>query len=115
MGIAAEKYPASFRSYALLALNALSVSVRIGENPDESRGSSTDNAVSAVGIILENMELQSGFAQPQDQLLQSMPFIWAQWLRYLPLRHDIVSFQLLSIYSMLLTFVYFYLIVRINE
>lgn len=48
-----------------------------------SRGECTDNAVAAVGIILEQMQL----------LHVQLPYeeLWGRWLRYLPLRTDKVS------------------------
>lgn len=89
LGMAAEKYPAAFRPYAMSALNALAASIALGESEDEPRGTSTDNAVSAVGIILEAMDVTTG--DELDSMRESFPYIWGQWLGYLPLQHDIVS------------------------
>jgi hypothetical protein len=59
IGVAAEKYPREFAPYAAAALQALASCVHLGEIPGkEERGSCTDNAVSSVGIILEQMEVK---------------------------------------------------------
>lgn len=82
LGIAAEKYSAAFAPYAPDALTALAQCVAMGEEPDEARGQCTDNAVAAVGIILEAME--------NTGVSMNYSFMWEQWLNYLPLKHDMV-------------------------
>lgn len=83
LGVAAEKHPEEFQGYAMQALHALGGCVAMGEEPDEPKGQCTDNAVAAVGIILEKME-DKGVAVPYSSL-------WGQWLDYLPLQFDMVS------------------------
>jgi hypothetical protein len=86
VGIAAELFPAAFLPYAAQSLTALSGAISMGDG-DEERGMSTDNAVSSVGILLEQMEaLLDGTA---DALTASFPFVWGEWLAYLPLRDDV--------------------------
>ena len=50
-----------------------------------ARGECTDNAVAAVGTVLEQMQLLGVDLQLNQQ------FMWEQWLNYLPLRADVVS------------------------
>ena len=88
VGIAAEKHPGPFRPFAAACLNALAASISMGEG-EEERGSCTDNAVSAVGILLERMDVSSG--EESASLTEKFPYVWGQWLAYLPLRHDVVS------------------------
>ena len=86
IGIAAELYPAHLLPYASSCLTALSGAISLGDG-EESRGMSTDNAVSSVGILLENMEpLLNNSA---DVLLSSFPYVWGEWLAYLPLKDDV--------------------------
>lgn len=86
VGIAAELYPALFLPYAAQGLTALSGAIAMGDG-DEARGMSTDNAVSSVGILLEQMEELVGGAT--DTLTSSFPYVWGEWLAYLPLRDDV--------------------------
>ena len=94
LGMAAEKYPVEFRPYATSALNALASSIAQGEGEDEPRGQCTDNAVSAVGVILEAVDVSRG--DEFDNMRESFPYIWGQWLGYLPLQHDVVCFVISS-------------------
>lgn len=81
IGIACELYPVEFAPYALTALQALSACIQQGDEDGEAKGPCTDNAVSAVGIILEKMETH--------KLVDvNYQFVWNQWVSYLPLRHD---------------------------
>jgi len=86
VGIAVELYPAAFHQYAAQSLTALSGAIAKGDG-EEDRGMSTDNAVSAVGILLEKMEELLGGTS--DALTESFPFVWGEWLAYLPLRDDV--------------------------
>jgi len=83
LGIAAEKFPTIFSPFAYVSIGALSKSIKLGEE-GELRGPCTDNSASAVGIILENMG-NLGLELQYD-------FLWDQWIAYLPLLHDLVSF-----------------------
>ena len=119
LGIAAQRFPLTFATFAPLALQALAQSIQIGEDPEdgEMRGNCTDNCVASVGTILETMELlhstllshsqtnSQSMSQTQTQQLQTqqalealvvlgqIPYfdVWGQWLDYLPLYHDRVS------------------------
>jgi importin-5 len=94
IGMAAEVHPHVFRPYSLEGLNVLASCIAIGENEDEPRGTSTDNAVSAVGTILEQMEAiqpPPSVGTEDDHMTDPFPYIWGQWLSYLPLRDDVVS------------------------
>jgi hypothetical protein len=79
--IAADNFPSQFAPFAMTALMALAASVGMGEDPpEEMRGNATDNAVAAIGVILERMEsvgVTLGYAA-----------MWSQWIAYLPLQHD---------------------------
>jgi hypothetical protein len=93
-GIAAEKYPQAFahcfpapNSLPLMALHSLSTCISRGELPGEPRGECTDNAVSAVGLIVENLQ-SIGYAGLNSQQYERL---WNQWLEYLPLQHDTVG------------------------
>jgi hypothetical protein len=86
LGIAAEMHPDAFKSFAPAALAALAAAIALGESPDDARGQSTDNAVSAVGIILEKMD-KIGPAS----CIETFPYVWGQWIAYLPIRDDVVS------------------------
>jgi hypothetical protein len=86
IGIAAELYPSVFLPYASSGLAALSGAIAKGDG-DEARGMSTDNAVSSVGILLEQME--AVLDGTPDALTQSFPFVWGEWLAYLPVRDDV--------------------------
>lgn len=89
LGMMCEKYPTKFftpASQALQALGALRQCIARGEEDDEPRGFATDNAVSAVGIILEQMDLQDGALAVSLGLDSQL--LWGQWLAYLPLRDD---------------------------
>ncbi len=81
-GRASALYPQAFVPHALGALHALGACIALGEEPDEPRGSCTDNAVASVGVILENLEQHGGM------LTLNFESMWGQWLAYLPLRHD---------------------------
>ncbi|CAM9448499.1 unnamed protein product, partial [Ectocarpus fasciculatus] len=81
LGVAVDSHPKQFAPYAMPALMALAASVTMGEDPPETlRGPATDNAVAAIGVILERMEC-IGVALSYSQM-------WGQWLAYLPLRDD---------------------------
>lgn len=86
VGIAAELYPTMFVPYAATSLTALSGAISMGDG-DEARGMSTDNAVSSVGILLEQMQVALG--DTAGALTASFPFVWGEWLAYLPLRDDV--------------------------
>jgi hypothetical protein len=102
LGMAAEVHPLVFRPYTLNSLNVLASCIAMGESEDEPRGTSTDNSVSAVGIILERMEALPP-ATPDDHLTDPFPYIWGQWISYLPLRDDVVSPPLLCPLALVLT------------
>mgnify|MGYP003385503006 CR=1 FL=1 len=86
IGIAAELYPSIFLPFAASSLTALSGAIAMGDG-EEARGMSTDNAVSSVGILLEQMQLVIG--DTSNALTASFPFVWSEWLAYLPLRDDV--------------------------
>lgn len=86
VGIAVELYPRQFLPYAANSLSALSNAISLGDG-DETRGMSTDNAVSAVGILLEKVEV--AMEGTSNALSESFPFVWGEWLSYLPLRDDV--------------------------
>jgi len=90
LNIAAEKYGYNYiHSYSIGALEALSKSVMMGdEDGNGSRGECTDNAVAAVGIILE--VLNGGASSPS----LNYGFMWESWISYLPIKHDLVSLVL---------------------
>lgn len=103
IGIGAETHPQIFRPYALDSLNTLAACIAMGESDDESRGTSTDNAVSAVGIILERMESLPPNNEG-DRLTDPFPYIWGQWIGYLPIRDDVeeggkVLYQLCRLFN----------------
>ena len=83
LGRASALYPQAFAAHAMTALQALGACIALGEEPDEPRGSCTDNAAASVGIILENLEQQGGAGAGLN-----FEFMWGQWLGYLPLKHD---------------------------
>ena len=89
LGMMCERYPMEFirpHTQPVQVLAALRACVAKGEGPGESRGFATDNAVSAVGIILEQVDLH-GEQVLEGAGLQSQ-VLWGQWLAYLPLRDD---------------------------
>ena len=82
IGIAADSFPNQFAPFAMTALMALAASVSMGEEaPDSMRGNATDNAVAAIGVILEEME--------SIGVTLSYDIMWAQWIAYLPLQNDL--------------------------
>ena len=63
----------------------------------------TDNAVSAVGIVLEKMKgLDSNSSLMIGGLDASS--MWFQWLEYLPLEHDRVRGHILTVYTLMRIF-----------
>jgi hypothetical protein len=82
IGIAAELYPECFSAFTFQALQGLGRLISEGdEDGVGSRGGCTDNAASAVGIILEKM----------DHIIStnsSFYNLWSEWLSYLPLKED---------------------------
>ena len=84
LGRASALYPQTFAAHAMAALQALGACIALGEEPDEPRGSCTDNAVASVGVILENLEQHAGGGAGLN-----FEFMWGQWLGYLPLKHDV--------------------------
>jgi hypothetical protein len=88
IGLAAELYPVEFVPYVHSALKALWMLVRRGdEEGPGSRGATTDNAVSAVGIILEQAE--GAGVHFSHEGMASADYIWGEWLAYLPLKDDL--------------------------
>ena len=55
-----------------------------GEDDGERRGYCTDNAVAAIGVVLERID-----AADVTAYASLLPSMWSQWLAYLPLRHDV--------------------------
>lgn len=88
IGVAAEKYGYNYiYSYIPNALEALSSSISIGDEDGKgSRGECTDNAVAAVGLLLEVISTSN---TPQT-MNNSYDFIWDNWISYLPIKHDLV-------------------------
>lgn len=81
IGVLGEKYPNELSPYVMKALQSLAASVTMGEDPPhEMKGPATDNAVSAIGTLLERLEA-SGVAL-------NYAFMWNQWASYGPLEHD---------------------------
>ena len=88
IGKAAELYPAAFEPYVNAALKGLWVCVTAGDQDGPgSRGDSTDNAVAAVGIILEAAETNRN--QFCNEASNSFHYIWGEWLSYLPIKDDL--------------------------
>lgn len=83
LGISAERFPLAFEPYRQIALEGLTGCIAMGENEEERRGMCTDNAVSAIGIIIESIELHNPEAY-RSQLCS----MWTLWLDCLPLVHD---------------------------
>jgi hypothetical protein len=86
----------------MMALHALSACIAQGEAPEEPRGECTDNAVSAVGAVLESLQAigYNGLSAQQYERL------WGQWLEYLPLQHDAVSILVCGCIIMALKFLF---------
>ena len=84
LGIAAERFPREMQPFFSPCLQALVACVGNGEDDDEQRGSCTDNAVAAIGVIIEAIECMG-----DASLLPQVPTMWTQWLAYLPMRHDL--------------------------
>jgi len=80
IGTAAEKHPQAFASFATQALMALARTVQLGEEENEQEGETTDNAISSIGAILEQMEA----------LGVSIDYAsgWGLWCSKLPLNDD---------------------------
>ena len=90
IGIAAGLFPAAFAPYVNAALKGLWICVTSGdEEGPGSRGATTDNAVSAVGTILEAAESLNSQIQTTNDSSTSFQFIWGEWLLYLPLKEDL--------------------------
>ena len=88
IGKAAELHPASFEPYVNAALKSLWICVTVGDQDGPgSRGDSTDNAVSAVGSILEAAETHR--SQYSNEASSSFHYIWGEWLSYLPIKDDL--------------------------
>jgi hypothetical protein len=92
LGIMCEKFSRkmllSSPQRAMTALAALGRSIAKGEGEGAPRGAATDNAVSAVGILLEQLDMlrdEVGLDSGVD-----LQLMWGQWLAYLPLRDDTV-------------------------
>jgi len=86
IGIAAELHPIEFEPFVQAALQALWVCVNAGDTEGPgSRGATTDNAISAVGLILESAESLSNASASS----KSFNYVWGEWLSYQPLKDDI--------------------------
>jgi hypothetical protein len=81
--IMAEKYyDTAIASSVASILNALALSIAAGDQDGRgSRGECTDNAVAAVGVILERISSKA----PQ----MDYNYIWNSWIAYLPLKDDL--------------------------
>lgn len=89
IGTAADRFSASFTSFIPAALAALAKCISQGHD-GAPRGSATDNAVMAVGTILQAI---SGLGNDYAIYLIAAGFdvrtLWGQWLAYLPMTHDV--------------------------
>ena len=92
LGRAAALYPHAMAAHAPAALQALGACIAMGEAPpDEPRGTCTDNAVAAVGLVLEAVEQHAGAGHAAAAAGGlNFEYLWGQWLGYLPLKHDLV-------------------------
>ena len=78
LGIAAQNFFSIFMPYVMQSLNSLASSSSKG------RDQSTDNCISAIGIILEQVEMHKEHFPAFD-----FNSTWNQWLSYLPLKNDV--------------------------
>lgn len=83
IGVCAEHGAASFRPYVGEALRCLMSAVGAGDARSPDNEMATDNAVAALGKLIE-------FQRPAFDAAQMAP----TWLAYLPLRNDLVEAEL---------------------
>ena len=95
MGVAAEKIPLAILPHAGKCLSYLSQCVSMGDGEGGPRGTAADNAVSAVGFVLEALSSHPIAASQLhgDAFMQSLEALWSHWLNYLPLVDDQVRWH----------------------